>query len=548
MYVDCECGVLSAGSGPQGASLVKRDVQLYDNSFDRVYKTGVEYSVEAWQKLCAARPELAKKAQPFEKRLRDGTVKQYVRVYDQGDGVNRFEEGNEKKLSQRTAVDDGSLVLDEAHLKDAYEKTASALFGDVEKQNVILASELALLAGSASSAGGGLAPSGAATPSAAAKDNMSDDDSDSEDEAGEDVAPLQRQLGALSGSAPPAAGRGRGGKGGGRAVGSSNTPPLTTRRADQLEDSVRQSTVVANKLLEEFGASSKASQTNEVRLGSIISDLQGHVKKLEKAFLLDTVESVNKTLSALRGVLELARAAKAWDSKKTESSGTALHKAFHALSDCEQEVPMPLFVRFMHHVECDVVRLAKKGQYKQAAGKVCMRLLPGLGFSKLECGSVQSSGMNSVLEAHLKGSAWSEDSAGKFGQEVCDIVSSIAAHPDSAGGWGGGQHSRRRIGSSSLQLFRHSCMASKTPTHTTQRTTRSGSPTCAPSGRGRAASRRRLRRRRCIASTSRRRTGICKRCEHSLSARRCCKRRPRQCERRRRSKARSDWSRSASQS
>lgn len=90
-------------------------------------------------------PDVRKRSKPIEKRMRDGTVKQFIRVYDQDDGCSKFEEGQQTRVRHRSELYNDSMGLDEAHAREMYEQTGKMVFGDVAKKGVLRAKDLGLV-------------------------------------------------------------------------------------------------------------------------------------------------------------------------------------------------------------------------------------------------------------------------------------------------------------------------------------------------------------------------------------------------------------------
>lgn len=168
-------------------SLSKQDVQLYDSSFDRSFVTGIDYTLEKFKVLARDMPDLRRRAKPYEKRFRDGTVKQLVRVYDQEEGCMRFEEGQQAMLSHRKEVFSDDLELDKGHAIETYERCGNVIFGDSAKRGVLRAADLGLAQSST------MMPAAPAVAAQAGKPNSKEEqgsnsegsDSDSSDEDGD---------------------------------------------------------------------------------------------------------------------------------------------------------------------------------------------------------------------------------------------------------------------------------------------------------------------------------------------------------------------------
>ena len=93
----------------QLCTLEQEDVQLYEDTKDFTFKSGTDLTLEKFTELVKKMLDVRKRCKPYEKRMRDGTTKQFVRVYDQDDGCWRFDEGQENRLSHQKTIDDGTI-------------------------------------------------------------------------------------------------------------------------------------------------------------------------------------------------------------------------------------------------------------------------------------------------------------------------------------------------------------------------------------------------------------------------------------------------------
>ena len=99
---------LASGERVRG-DVAQESVTVTDAAFDRQFKTGMDVTLERWKEILKEKPEMKNRAKPVEKRLRDGTLVSFIRIYDQQDGEFRFEEGDEKRTTHEQIIDDGTM-------------------------------------------------------------------------------------------------------------------------------------------------------------------------------------------------------------------------------------------------------------------------------------------------------------------------------------------------------------------------------------------------------------------------------------------------------
>ena len=107
----------------------KEEVVVGDSSGEKRWRPGCLYRKDVFERTFnkAERKKMHFQYEDIEDEV-TGVTDQYARVYDQEDGVMRFEQFTQKKLSHNRTTNDGSLAMDKDEVKRNYQAQAKQNF------------------------------------------------------------------------------------------------------------------------------------------------------------------------------------------------------------------------------------------------------------------------------------------------------------------------------------------------------------------------------------------------------------------------------------
>ena len=237
-----------------------------------------------------------------------GRISQWVKVYNDEDGIEDFSEGTEEEVEMTTAIDDGSLVLAEDQMDEAFKGAASMTLagstqGGFSRADLGLQHGLQLQTTQAPSQ---------ATPKKRPPEVAQDAAAGSDSDADDGVTPLERSLRKVTASKPK-----------GVAKSGCKDGATPSKSAKTLDKCVQYAEEFINKLSTLRRRLEKCSVDESSKLGDDLRKLLGEAKAVQvpvlvRAQKVDLASALTDGIDVAKSMQNYVKTHAAWHKARTE--------------------------------------------------------------------------------------------------------------------------------------------------------------------------------------------------------------------------------------
>lgn len=375
---------LPAHFGTLDIPLPQQRVELKSRKYERVKRKGKNMRLDVFLKHFPDR-DPKKAGHIFERRDSNGMVRQWVKMYDNEEGVEEFSEGDVDEVEKSLTIDDGRLILADSQIDDVFTQTSNMCLTKA-KQGGFTRADLGLSHDFLQPVASNRLPT--TTPEKdkikrrmhSAKEVPESNDGSKEDDELDEINPLARSLRMIAEKDKDKDKKGRGKQGRGHQEGTGKNAKTVDRCVKLAEEFVKKVRAFAPQL--------KKSSVDDV--GSQLADLQKLVsesKFVQVAVLIrgqqaHIASEFNDCLSAAKTMQTYVKAFLALQKARLEGRvGKSQQKAKNSV---EKQFSTATEDLAKHRVQEPVWGLAAKMSMGIDAALGAEQPLKALSFVKLE--------------------------------------------------------------------------------------------------------------------------------------------------------------------
>ena len=305
-----------------------------DRTGERRWRPGKLYPEKIFEERFSQR----KRAKlSFQREDIDG--KKYVRVFNDEAGVLNFDHYEDNSVTHKKDIGDNTMKLSSNQARENYDAVVNLAFDRKKHEKTLTMADLQCES----------AAEGAAEPAKKLARKDSDDSTDSSGSSSSSAAPLVAQTGQDNKDAAKDKAQK---KRKDQKKPAAAAAPFPTEEAEAMEDvpqnkkdglflkQTQMKLTAARQVLEHVFEAASMKDVDEGRITSSIRTLDGRMPKILEAQLVSTKRQVEQSLAELRGLTDLLKAVKSFESKlrvsaKQIEAAAGMSAAFESFKQCK---------------------------------------------------------------------------------------------------------------------------------------------------------------------------------------------------------------------